>query len=260
MEQDTEQFISFVKEKYGLDLASNRGFAERHIASDMIRARVNSVDEYINAIQNNKTIENNMISKIVKSHTYFFRDDFHFEHTRDVLIPYIRRKYSSSVVNIWCCAVSTGEEAYGLAMTLDYFMKDMRFNIFASDLSKNSVDKAQRGIYPSAQLEQIPDAYQKLYCIDNFDGTFSVSDDLKRRINFNVVNLMDTFSFKRRFDAIYCRNVLMYFSGDVRTEVLSRLSSAIRQGGYLYTGVNENISVLSGIPFEYVNSSVYRRT
>ncbi|MCH5184742.1 MAG: hypothetical protein J1F64_01325, partial [Oscillospiraceae bacterium] len=180
MDKDTEKFILFIKNKYGLDLSANRSFAQKHLSSDIIRTRTGSVNEYVRSVKNNKNAENDMISKLVTNHTYFFRDTFHFTHTLDTLIPAVLKNHTKPVINIWCCAVSTGQEAYSLAMTLDCFLKNVRFKITASDLSPNAVETARRGIYPASALEQIPEMYRKLYCTDNNDGTFSVSEKLKR--------------------------------------------------------------------------------
>lgn len=248
--------MKFVKNKYGLDLSSKPGFAKNHLSSDIIRTRAGSYDSYIKSVQNNKNAENQMLEKIVTNHTYFFRDDFHFLHTRNTLVPSVKAKYSDAVINIWCCAVSTGQEAYSLAMMLDF--AGIRFNITASDLSQPAISEAKSGIYPVSSIDEIPPAYQR-YCLTDKNGFFAVSEQLKSSIHFKVINLAGNFAMRNRFDAVYCRNVLMYFPNDIKKNVIARLADTIKSGGFLYTGADENISAFIPSSLEYIRPSIYRK-
>ena len=255
-DKNSEDFMLFVKNKYGLDLSSKPGFAKNHLYSDIIRTRAGSYDNYMQSVKNNKSAENQMLEKIVTNHTYFFRDDFHFTHTKNTLIPPILKRYPGSAVNIWCCAASTGQEAYSLAMTLDF--AGIRFNITASDLSQPALSEAKRGIYPISAIDEIPPLYHS-YCRLNGNGFFEISEKLKSSIRFMVINLAGNFSMKNRFDAVYCRNVLMYFPNDIKKSVIEKAANTIKSGGFLYIGANENISAFIPPSLEYISSSIYRK-
>jgi len=259
MDDEIRKYISFINARYGIDLSVNKDFAKKQLFYDMMRTRTDSVEGYLENVKNNKNNENNMISQVSVGHTYFFRDNFHFTHTKDIIVPNLIKRYNDTITHIWCCAVSTGQEAYSLAMMLDYYFNDLKYIITATDLSAKSINTAKKGIYPMSDSEQIPGYLYGRYCRDNHNGTFSICGNIKKHIRFGTFNLMDKFSYKNRFDAIYCRHVLMYFSTETKSEIISKLYEAMKSGGYLYIGSSENISIMPDMPFEYVSSSVYKK-
>ena len=198
-----------------------------------------NVTEFINSFTTNKT--------------HFFREDFHFVDLKNRVLPEFAK--SGQKVNMYCSASSTGEEPYSMAMTVlktsEDLGKTINASIIATDIDTNVLQYAANGIYRYSKASKEfpewikPQKYFKRRVQQNLSGEevlIKVNDELKRMINFHVMNLNDSsypFS-KNQFDVIFCRNVLIYFSVEDQNIILKKLFTHLKIGGTLYLGHSEN--------------------
>ncbi|MCG3677662.1 protein-glutamate O-methyltransferase CheR [Aliarcobacter butzleri] len=198
-----------------------------------------NVTEFINSFTTNKT--------------HFFREDFHFVDLKNRVLPEFAK--SGQKVNMYCSASSTGEEPYSMAMTVlktsEDLGKTINASIIATDIDTNVLQYAANGIYRYSKASKEfpewikPQKYFKRRVQQNLSGEevlIKVNDELKRMINFHVMNLNDSsypFS-KNQFDVIFCRNVLIYFSVEDQNIILKKLFAHLKIGGTLYLGHSEN--------------------
>ncbi|WP_323586169.1 CheR family methyltransferase [Aliarcobacter butzleri] len=198
-----------------------------------------NVTEFINSFTTNKT--------------HFFREDFHFVDLKNRVLPEFAK--SGQKVNMYCSASSTGEEPYSMAMTVlktsEDLGKTINASIIATDIDTNVLQYAANGIYRYSKASKEfpewikPQKYFKRRVQQNLSGEevlIKVNDELKRMINFHVMNLNDSsYPFSRnQFDVIFCRNVLIYFSVEDQNIILKKLFTHLKIGGTLYLGHSEN--------------------
>ncbi|MCT7908927.1 protein-glutamate O-methyltransferase CheR [Arcobacter lacus] len=199
----------------------------------------NNVTEFINSFTTNKT--------------HFFREDFHFVDLKNRVLPEFAK--NGQKINMYCSASSTGEEPYSMAMTVlktsEDLGKTISASIIATDIDTSVLQYAANGIYRYSKASKEfpewikPQKYFKRRVQQNLSGEevlIKVNDELKRMINFHVMNLNDSsypFS-KNQFDVIFCRNVLIYFSVEDQNTILKKLFTHLKIGGTLYLGHSEN--------------------
>jgi len=191
-----------------------------------------------------------LIDRISTNHTHFFREIKHFEFLTETVIPQWRKQdRHGGPFRIWSAASSSGEEAYSIAIHLaDHFAPadSGRWQIDGSDISTRVLELAERGIYEADRLESIPpDALRRHFQrgMDQWAGHFRVKDELRRRITFQHLNLVDgTYPFSWQFDIIFCRNVMIYFDRPTQETLVRKLSEKLVPGGYLLVGHSESLS------------------
>jgi len=197
-----------------------------------------------------------LIDCVTTNKTDFFREPAHFEFLRDVAVPQLSRGQGprSTSLKVWSAACSTGAEAYTMAMVLQDLVNAggaLRYSILGTDISTEVLREAKAAIYPRAFVAPVPAQMQQRYLMrakDPGQGVVRVIPELRRRVHFERLNLMDeSYPFDRDVDIIFCRNVLIYFDRPTQQAVISRLISHLRPGGYLMLGHSESMAG-SGIP------------
>ena len=173
------------------------------------------------------------------NHTYFFREAEHFSFLRDKLI-----EQGASRPRIWSAAGSSGEEAYSLAMVLaegglaDYL-------ILVSDVNTDVLRIAQEGVYDVARASRVPPALSQKYLVPHPEG-LQMKETLRRHLRFQHLNLTQEWDLEAPLDAIFCRNVFIYFDEVTISHVLDRLVASLRPGGWLFLGQTEGFHLPKG--------------
>ncbi|MDX1738946.1 MAG: protein-glutamate O-methyltransferase CheR [Alphaproteobacteria bacterium] len=207
---------------------------------------------------------NNLINAITTNLTKFFREGHHFEHLRDVALKEAYDGYRNGKQNrirVWSSACSSGEEAYSIAMSLSEAIpnvKNVDAKILATDLDTNMLTTGKNGIYKSNAKENIPSAMFKKYATSQRDGSVYMEQRIKDLISFKQLNLLDEWPFKGPFDAIFCRNVMIYFDNPTKAKLIRKLSDKLKPGGYLYIGHSESI-LTQNLPFKLEGRTIYRK-
>lgn len=207
-----------------------------------------------------------LVDKISTNHTFFFRENEHFDFLAENILPSIIRENKNRlkpVVRIWCAGCSSGEEPYTVAMVLSEFFKsnisDIDIGILATDISVSALEKAEAGIYPDERMELVPPAYRQKYFKSLKDGNWEIKPDLKKMVLFRRLNLMrPDFPFKGLFHLIFCRNVMIYFDKDTQRDLIGRFYRYTEPNGYLFIGHSETLDRTTGL-YKYIMPSIYQK-
>ena len=221
--------------------------------------------EWLQSDQSGEALEE-LANRISTNHTYFWRENNHFEYFRDTAVAEAaaRRRAMGDRIRIWCAGCSSGEEPYTLVMLMkealgaDY--QALKPVLLASDISATALRTAMSGVYSGERLAQMPESLKRKYFRKGPQaGTWQVSDEVRGEIVFRRHNLMNTtFPFKHAFDAVFCRNVMIYFDRPTRDALVARFHRHTVSGGYLFIGHSETLG-RDGQLYDYVMPAAYRR-
>lgn len=193
--------------------------------------------------------------------TSFFREDHHFRLLDQDLRTLLARSPTGRL-RLWCCASSTGEEPYSIAMTVVQTLGTQPpVDIVASDIDTKVLAKAQAGIYPLDSKGLTPELLKSHFLRGTGpqDGLIRVKPALSRLIEFRRHNLMTPkWALGERFDIVFCRNVMIYFDHPTQRQVLARIHEAMNPGGLLYVGHSENFNDVRTL-FRLRGKTVYER-
>ena len=207
-----------------------------------------------------------MLSHLTTNFTRFFRENHHFDHLRDHVLPdLLNRARAGGRVRIWSAACSDGQEPYSIALTVLSLMPnvaDYDFRILATDIDPKILGLARTGAYDETALETVSPAMRKQWFRDsgNPRRKYQIDDRVKRLITFNELNLMAQWPFKGLFDVIFCRNVVIYFDEPTQMKIWSRFAGLLPEGGHLYIGHSERVSGDAKHVFDNIGITTYRYT
>lgn len=177
--------------------------------------------------------------------TLFFRDTVPFEILRTTILPELieRCRLGGRPMRIWSAASSSGQEAYSVAMLLSELntqLGSVRVDVVATDYATHALNKARRGIFTQTEVQRgLPDRFLRQYFVQVAEG-YRIGEDIRRRVSFREINLLESFRSLGQFDIILCRNVLIYFDTLTKKDVLDRLANSLAPGGYLFLGATES--------------------
>lgn len=219
---------------------------------------VGSYAEYFRLLTDGDPVETRFVVDLLTTNeTSFFREPAHFTFLDDWLrtLPTGRR------IRIWSAASSSGEEVWTLAMTLaERLGTTGDWEIVGTDISSRVLDTARRALYPVEAAARIPQALLRKYCLrgrDEFEGYLAVSPDLTAHATFRHANLINLPADLGTFDAVFLRNVMIYFNAETKAALVARVEQMIRPGGYLFVSHSESVNGL-GTSLRMVQPSVYR--
>jgi len=206
----------------------------------------------------------NFINAITTNKTDFFRENDHFEFMKSRILPEFVNK-NEKELRIWSAGCSTGEEPYTIAITLfEYFSGKVppELLILATDIDTQVLEKAQEGNYPADHLADVDPKYLKAYFMrnENEKGVFyKVRDQLKKIVYFRRLNLLsDEYPMKKKFDIIFCRNVIIYFDRETQKKLFDKYYSYLKDDGYLLIGHSENITSITD-KFILTGRTIYKK-
>lgn len=197
--------------------------------------------------------------------THFFREEHHFAHLRDtVLPPLVQAARKGGRVRLWSAGCSAGQEPYSLAFTvLDLCPEADRLDIriLATDIDPVILSKAERGVYPLAELKAIPERLRDRFVerLSGEDQGFSIAAQARSLVRFGVLNLMQDWPMRGPFDAIFCRNVAIYFDKETQDRLWHRFAGLLPEGGHLFIGHSERVAGRAEGMFRPVAVTTYRR-
>jgi chemotaxis protein methyltransferase CheR len=207
-----------------------------------------------------------LIDAVTTNKTDFFREPGHFDFlTAQALAEHTQANGTRKPFLLWSAGCSSGEEPYTLAMVLSEYglaHPGFSFRILASDVSTSVLNKASLGVYSTDVVRPVPQALRVKYLMRgrerNLDRVRMVPE-LRRLIEFRRLNFMDAdYGIQEMFDAIFCRNVIIYFDRSTQQSILAKITARLRPGGYLFMGHAETLHELD-LPVEPVAPALYRR-
>ena len=204
-----------------------------------------------------------MLAALTTNVTRFFREPHHFDHLKEkVLPPLLDAARRGGKVRIWSAACSSGQEPFSSAMTILALMPDAPerdIRILATDIDPNMVAEGRSGSYAAHLLDGVPDNYRKRWTSAAPGGEVKMSDDLRALVTFNELNLIGDWPMKGKFDAIFCRNVAIYFEDDTQARLWSRFAPLNAINGVLYIGHSERIQGPAVAAYKPDGVTTYRR-
>ena len=264
-DRDFIKLRDYMKSNFGVNLEKKRSLIEGRLSNTIMQAGFANFHDYLEDIFGDKSGEkvNLLLTKLTTNYTYFMREEAHYRFMREVALPYWSGIIGDHDLRIWSAGCSSGEEAFTIAMTLSEFFGSAKTGwdttILATDISTKVLDIAKRGRYPAAHFDHLPPAWKSKYFAKHGDEEFMVSDTLKKEVVFSQFNLMGEFSrFRKKFHIIFCRNVMIYFDTPTKAALAARFHNALEVGGWLFIGLSETLSGISG-DFEQVAPAIYRR-
>jgi chemotaxis protein methyltransferase CheR len=258
---------ALVREHTGIALSdAKRQLVYGRLSRRLRALKLGSFREYIELLERGVANElEEFINAITTNLTSFFREPHHFEYlATDVLPQIVARDAGVRRARIWCCAASTGEEPYSIGMVLREaapLLHGFDIKVLATDLDSAVLATAANGIYNAERLTSVTSARASRFFRKGSGahaGQFRVQDELRNLITFKQLNLMHEWPVRGPFDAIFCRNVIIYFDKDTQRALFARMAALQRPGDILFLGHSESLYRVSD-QYELVGRTVYRR-
>jgi chemotaxis protein methyltransferase CheR len=276
-EKQFRKLCEVVHQHCGIDLRDGKQDLVRARIARQLRTRPNiSAPEYLDSVMADPGGEEfaGLIDALSTNLTSFFREPAHFKHLTERLLPEIAQQKKTTRNNRirgWSAASSSGEEPYSMTISLLDALEQFGgagcwdLKILATDISRNVLRTAIRGIYDAGRVQSVPAPLRGKYFAsaenragNSGDLQFQVSQEVRQRVIFNYLNLIEAWPFSGPFDFIFCRNVMIYFDKPTQEKLVNRFWGCLEKGGVLYTGHSES---LTGIAhrFKYVQPTIYRK-
>ena len=255
---------NYIKANFGINLGmEKKSFIYSRLRTILVEKGFQNFTDYYNYLLSDKSglALVSFIDKITTNHTFFMRETDHFNYLRETVLPMLEEKYHKEKdLRLWCAGCSSGEEAYTLKILVEEHFKDKGWNtdILATDISSTVLSKAYAGKYPAEAAETLPPSWLSTYFSKTGD-TYTAKDILKKGIIFRKFNLMNpTFNFKKKFQVIFCRNVMIYFDLQTRLDLVDRFYSISEPDAHLFIGHSESLSNTK-TKYKYIMPAVYKK-
>lgn len=264
--KEFELFRDYIKKRYGINLSDEKkSLVYSRLRGLIEEMGLDTFEQYYNCLQKDKDgeISKKFVDKITTNHTFFMREKQHFDYFTSHVLPHIEKKHASSKdIRIWCAACSSGEEAYTLQILMkEYFENKPGWNtqLLATDISNKVLNKAYTGVYSNSSLAEIPSNWKSKYFTKFDSENMVVKDFVKNDINFTRFSFFeDEFKFKKEFQVIFCRNVMIYFDTETRTKLVNKFYSITESEGFLFIGQSESLGY-SDSNYKYMIPAVYSK-
>ena len=265
---DFRNLAQFAYDHAGIALAdSKRNLVYSRLSRRLRALGLTTFREYREYLAENESELEGFINAISTNLTKFFREAHHFDHFRThVIVPFVQaaRGAGSCRLRVWSAGCSTGEEPYTIAVLLKREVRDIKqhdIRILATDIDTEVLAKGTRGEYPSNSIDDVPKAFREYFqpaAVNRKSTNIVMGDDIRSLITFRQLNLMEAWPLKGKFDAIFCRNVMIYFDAPTKSRLVERFTEQLRPGGWLYIGHSESL-IGSHPGLRLFGRTVYRR-
>ncbi len=243
------QFLKqFLKTRSGLVLNDEKQYLIESRLLPVVRENgMETISNLVSALQRpgEKALETAVVEAMTTNESFFFRDKTPFDNFREVMLPaLIKNRASRRKLRIWCAAASTGQEPYSLGMCLDEFASQLagwRIEVIGTDLSNDVLEKARTGIYSQFEVQRGLPVQMLLKYFTQTGELWQISNELRSRVQWKQLNLLENFSHLGEFDIVFCRNVLIYFDQEAKTDVLNRIAKQMSSDGYMVLGAAETV-------------------
>lgn len=243
-DSDFERIRKLIYKEAGISLnASKKDMVYGRLVRRIRDLKLSGFAQYVDLLESmqGKREFEQFVNALTTNLTFFFREEHHFP----ILAEHLKKRLAAgaSEINIWCAASSTGEEPYSLAMTVQEVLRGTgpKVSILATDLDTSVLETGRKGIYPAEKVARLPAGHAGKYFDKLPDGSYQAKAMLRNMITFSRLNLIDAqWSIHKHFDAIFCRNVMIYFDRDTQYAILKRFSPLLKPDGLLFVGHSEN--------------------
>lgn len=251
-DQEYRDFSRFLESQCGIVLGDSKQYLVRSRLSPLVtKFKLASLSDLLRDVVTgrNRELRVAAVDAMTTNETLWFRDTYPFAVLADKLLPEIAA--NKRPIKIWSAASSSGQEPYSMAMTVLETQARKpgmlpNVSITATDISASMLDMCRAGVYDNLALGRgLSPERRRTFFEDAGDGRMKVKDNVKRMVNFRPQNLMDSYALLGKFDIIFCRNVLIYFSPEMKSKVLNQMANSLNPGGYLLLGASESLTGLT---------------
>ena len=261
-DQEFETMTVYIRENYGINLEKKRHLIEARMYSVLTQKNLTSFTDYFSLVRHDSQEAAAMLNKLTTNHTYFMRERAHFDYLTGVILPEQEKTNRQKELRIWSAGCSTGEEAYTAILFMTEYFGTRRFewdySILATDISLKVLEAAPNPVYPGEALKDVPPAWRRKYFTAAPDGCYTLNREVREQVTFRRLNLMEPFVFKKPFDLIFCRNVMIYFDQPTKTRLANKFYDVLKPGGYLFIGHSESLQ-RDASRFRYLQPSIYQK-
>ena len=256
------QFQRFIFEAAGISLApAKKALVCGRLGRRLQHHALGSYRDYLDLLRSRAGAAEvqTAIDLLTTNETYFFREPRHFDVLRRQAA---QRTVRTQPFRVWSAACSSGEEVYSIAMVLDDSLGAAPWEVLGSDISERVLQRARSAHYRALRTDGIPPAYLKRYCLRGIgaqQGTLLVARTLRERTRFSQINLNEMLPPGGPFDAIFLRNVMIYFDAATKRQVVARVLGQLKPGGLFFVGHSESLHDLNA-PVRAVAPAVYRKS
>ncbi len=270
-EDDFVRLSQFIQKEYGIKLPpSKRLMLESRLNKRLRTLKMDDFHKYVEHVFNGDRREYeiiHMIDLVTTNKTDFFREPDHFDYLVAEALPTLLQDRGGALeFSLWSAGCSTGEEPYTLAMVLSEFAigkPKFDFRILATDISTRVLEKGKAGVYDEDKVAPVPQSLKKKYLLrskNSSEGTVRIKPLLREKVSFSRLNLMDSsYRELKLFDAIFCRNVIIYFDRSTQERFIARICKHLKPGGFLFVGHSESLFHMTQ-PLTQVAPTIYRRS
>nr|WP_243436098.1 CheR family methyltransferase [Acanthopleuribacter pedis] len=262
-------FRDLIYKNFGIHLTDEkRSLLVRRLQQLLRINKFRNFGEYYDYLRTHPSDENftELVNRITTNYTFFNREPDHFTFFTRHCLPEIRTQLiaqNSRDLRVWCAASSTGEEPYMLVMLMMEFFKNeypmWDAGVLATDLSRQALTTAAQGRYKADQVDMLPKTFLLNYFLKQSEKEYEVNPRVKREVTYRRFNLINkVYPFRKPFDVIFCRNVMIYFDEATKAQVSDKLYESLKPGGYLFIGHSETLTRINN-RFNYVKPAVYRK-
>jgi len=254
--QEYEAFKSFLQDACGILLGENKQYlVKSRLRRIMEENELRTLGDLLDRVKRTgrSSLKEVVIDAMTTNETLWFRDNHPFRILQEKLLPEFGDRKSAQSLRIWSAACSTGQEPYSVAMIIEEFrrqrpgrLRDVK--ITATDISKSVLEVARRGEYEMIAMGRgLSPERQKQFFTPAMNGSWQIRPQIKSMVEFRELNLLERYMLGK-FDIVMCRNVLIYFSAELKKDILTRIHATLNPGGYLILGASES---LNGLPHLY---------
>lgn len=255
---DFDQFRIFLEKTCGILLGNNKQYlVSSRLNKLMEQQGIKTLGDLVRKIQAQPRsgLREQVVDAMTTNETLWFRDTYPFEVLRSRVLPELLKNAPGQRLRIWSAACSSGQEPYSLSMTIDEYERlspgqpKTAVQIVATELSGAMLAASKAAEYDSLAIARglSSERLQRYFDVKS-PGRWVVKSTVRSRVEFRVQNLLDSYAVLGKFDVVFCRNVLIYFSADVKKDILKRIHATLKPGGYLFLGASE---ALNGLPELY---------
>lgn len=238
----------FLKDRSGLILSSDKQYlVESRLQPVARNSKLESLSDLIRNLQRagNKKLEIDVVEAMTTNESFFFRDKTPFDHFNETMLPaLLEARARTRALKIWCAAASTGQEPYSLGICIKEAKSKLagwRTRILGTDLSLEVLEKAKSGLYSQFEVQRGLPIQLLLKYFEQKGDLWQINADMRAMIEWRKLNLLENFSQLGEFDIVFCRNVLIYFDQQTKSEILGRLAKSLPEDGYLVLGAAETV-------------------
>lgn len=263
---DFAQLKEFLQRKFNVKLDGYRDeYILRRVSYHFRKSRAKDLNDYLSQLTDNELLIHDLLDVLTVNVSYFFRDNDSFELLRTTLMPELLNRFPS--VRVWSMGCSMGAEIYSVALILHSMGALNKADLLATDNDVGALKRALKGEFHQQDLKTLPEQYKGFFTRIEKEGEragFQISDQMKHSVKFEKHDLTTCTpvmkkNIFRKYHLLICRNVMIYFSHEIKEKLYEAFYNWLEPGGILFIGANEMIIGPARNKFEKINSQFYRK-